>query len=107
MATSAPCSASSQPTIHFTDVYATIYVVDDRRLIGLRRTAEGGCEIALGDAVTKFSDAPGWDWWRLAATRATLRDGEQATLAGGDVVRCHADPAGTTPAGASLSFGTP
>jgi hypothetical protein len=99
---------SDQPTIHFTDVYATIYVVEDgKRLIGLRRTGSGGCEIALGDAVTKFNDAPDWDWWRLAETRATLADGEQATLKSGDTVRCHADPAGTPAAGSSLEFVVP
>ena len=53
----------------------------------------GGCEIALGDAVTKFNDTPDWDWWRLAETRASLKDGEAATLKGGDRVLCHADPA--------------
>ena len=96
---------SDQPTIHFTDVYATIYVVEDgKRLIGLRRTASGGCEIALGDAVTKFNDAPDWDWWRLAETRASLADGEQTTLKSGDTVRCHADPAGTAAAGSSLEL---
>ena len=99
---------SDRPTIQFTDVYATIYVVDDgKRLIGLRRTAYGGCELALGDAVTKFSDAPDWDWWRLAETRATLKDGEQATLKSGDTVRCHADPPGTATPGTSLEFVVP
>jgi len=99
---------SAQPSIQFTDVYATIYVVDDgKRLVGLRRTADGGCEIALGDAVTKFNDTPDWDWWRLAETKATLKDGEQATLKSGDVVRCHADPAGTTAPGSSLEFINP
>ena len=98
---------SDRPTIHFADAYATIYVVEDKRLIGLRRTLSGGCEIALGDAVTKFNDTPDWDWWRLAETRASLKDGEQATLEGGDTVRCHADPAGTQPASASLEFVMP
>ena len=99
---------SEQPTIQFTDVYATIYVVDDgKRLIGLRRTADGGCEIALGDAVTKFSDTPDWAWWRLAETKVTLKDGEQATLKSGDTVRCHADPAGTAAPGSSLEFVAP
>ena len=99
---------SEQPTIQFTEVYATIYVVDDgKRLIGLRRTADGGCEIALGDAVTKFSDTPDWDWWRLAETRTTLKDGEQATLKSGDVVRCHADPAAAAAPGSSLEFASP
>ena len=99
---------SDRPTIQFTDVYATIYVVaDGKRLIGLRRTADGGCEIALGDAVTKFNDAPDWDWWRVAETKATLKDGEQATLKSGDVVRCHADPAGRATPGSSLEFVSP
>jgi hypothetical protein len=99
---------SDQPTIQFTDVYATIYVVDDgKRLIGLRRTVSGGCEIALGDTATKFNDVPDWDWWRVAETRAALKDGEEATLKGGDIVRCHADPAGTAAAGSSLEFVAP
>jgi hypothetical protein len=99
---------SEQPTIQFTDDYATIYVVEDgKRLIGLRRTADGACEIALGDAVTKFNDAPDWDWWRVAETKATLKDGEQATLKSGDVVRCHADPAGRATPGSSLEFVSP
>jgi hypothetical protein len=99
---------SEQPTIQFTDVYATIYVVEDgKRLVGLRRTADGSCEIALGDAVTKFSDTSDWDWWRLAETKVTLKDGEQATLKSGDVVRCHADPAGAAAPGSSLEFASP
>ena len=99
---------SDRPTIQFTDVLATIYVVEDgKRLIGVRRGADGGCEIALGDAVTKFSDAPDWDWWRLAETRASLKDGEAATLKGGDRVLCHADPAEAPAPGASLEFVAP
>jgi hypothetical protein len=96
---------SDRPTIRFTDVLATIYVVEDgKRLIGVRRGADGGCEIALGDAVTKFSDAPDWDWWRLAETRASLKDDETATLKSGDRVLCHADPADAPTPGASLEF---
>lgn len=94
---------SDRPTVHFSDLYATIYVTGGgERLIGLRRAAEGGCLVALGDRVTNPQDQAGWDWWQASETHLTLPDGGDATLKGGDHVRCHADPAPGT--GASLEF---
>jgi hypothetical protein len=94
---------SDRPTIHFADLYATIYVTGGgERLIGLRRGPEGGCLVALGDRVTNPADQADWDWWQASETHLTLPDGGDATLKGGDHVRCHADAAPAT--GASLEF---
>jgi hypothetical protein len=94
---------SDRPTIHFADLYATVYVTGGgERLIGLKRGPEGGCLVALGDRVTNPADQGDWDWWQASETHLTLPDGGEATLKGGDRVRCHADPAPGT--GASLEF---